>query len=276
MAAAVRGAAPALRGRRRPGRAGDRRGGAGAARGARHRRSSAGREINLFFGGVQAVARDPRDRRPQRRRRPAPRRGGGRCARDDRLRGRGTARRRSRARRAQARLELLEQLGGRRRAAGGAARGGRRRAAWPCCRSSARWPATAPATRAREVAEIVGHRPRAAARFSAALGVPYADPDEPVGDRGRPRGGAADEGDPRRRPAGGGVLQVARTIGMGTARIAEANRELVDPQPDPARRHRARRRPPLRRRRRAPAAAGRRRPSSTPSRPTCWSRSDAT
>ena len=36
--------------------------------------------INLFFGGVQAVARDPRDRRAQRRRRSAPRRSGGGCA----------------------------------------------------------------------------------------------------------------------------------------------------------------------------------------------------
>ena len=54
--------------------------------------------INLFFGGVQAVARDPRDRRAQRRRRPAPRRSGG--DRVMRFRGRGPARRASRARRA--------------------------------------------------------------------------------------------------------------------------------------------------------------------------------
>ena len=51
--------APALRGRARAGRAGDRRGGASATRSPWRRGRSAGPEINLFFGGVQAVARDP-------------------------------------------------------------------------------------------------------------------------------------------------------------------------------------------------------------------------
>ncbi len=60
------------------------------------------------------------------------------------------------------------------------------------------------------------------------------------------------------------MLQVARTIGMGTARIAEANRELVSAHADAARRHRARPRPALRRRRRAHAADWSARPSSTP------------
>ncbi|HWM55298.1 MAG TPA: adenylate cyclase regulatory domain-containing protein [Solirubrobacterales bacterium] len=64
-------------------------------------------------------------------------------------------------------------------------------------------------------------------RFTAALGVPAPDPDER-------RGTEADVEAARRikafRDAGlpeDGMLQVARTIGMGTARIAEANRELV-------------------------------------------------
>ena len=74
VAAAIEAPRLHFEARRRPGRAGDRRGGAGAARGARASRSPAGPQINLFFGGVQAVARDPRDGCPQRRRRPPPRR----------------------------------------------------------------------------------------------------------------------------------------------------------------------------------------------------------
>jgi len=80
---------------------------------------------------------------------------------------------------------------------------------------------------AREIAELVGIDLELLRRFSAALGVPYVDPDEP-------RGTEADLEAARRmkafRDAGlpeEGMLQVARTIGMGTARIAEANRELV-------------------------------------------------
>jgi adenylate cyclase len=80
---------------------------------------------------------------------------------------------------------------------------------------------------AREIAEIVGIDLELLRRFSAALGVPYADPDEP-------RGTEADLEAARRmkafRDAGlpeDGMLQVARTIGMGMSRIAEANRELV-------------------------------------------------
>jgi adenylate cyclase len=80
---------------------------------------------------------------------------------------------------------------------------------------------------AREIAEIAGIDLEQLRRFSAALGVPYADPDEP-------RGTEADLEAARRmkafRDAGlpeEGMLQVARTIGMGTSRIAEANRELV-------------------------------------------------
>jgi adenylate cyclase len=80
---------------------------------------------------------------------------------------------------------------------------------------------------AREIAEIVGIELEQLRRFSAALGVPYTDPDEP-------RATEADLEAARRmkafRDAGlpeEGMLQVARTIGMGTSRIAEANRELV-------------------------------------------------
>jgi adenylate cyclase len=80
---------------------------------------------------------------------------------------------------------------------------------------------------AREVAEIAEIDLDLLRRFSAALGVPYGDPDEP-------RATEADLEAARRmkafRDAGlpeEGMLQVARTIGMGMARIAEANRELV-------------------------------------------------
>ncbi len=80
---------------------------------------------------------------------------------------------------------------------------------------------------AREIAEISGVPLDLLRRFSAALGVPYTDPDEP-------RGTEADLEAARRiktfREAGlpeEGMMQVARTIGMGSARIAEANRELA-------------------------------------------------
>jgi adenylate cyclase len=80
---------------------------------------------------------------------------------------------------------------------------------------------------AREIAEIAEIDLELLRRFSAALGVPYVDPDEP-------RRTEADLEAAKRikafRDAGlpeDGMLQVARTIGMGMARIAEANRELV-------------------------------------------------
>lgn len=79
----------------------------------------------------------------------------------------------------------------------------------------------------REVAEIAAIDLDLLRRFTTALGIPYGDPDEP-------RGTEADLEAARRikafRDAGlpeDGMLQVARTIGMGMARIAEANRELV-------------------------------------------------
>jgi adenylate cyclase len=79
----------------------------------------------------------------------------------------------------------------------------------------------------REIAEISGVDLDLLQRFTAAFGVPYPDPDE------RALTGAELEAARRVkafRDAGlpeEGMLQVARTIGMGTARIAEANRELV-------------------------------------------------
>jgi len=80
---------------------------------------------------------------------------------------------------------------------------------------------------AREIAELAGIELEMLQRFSSALGVPYGDPDEP-------RGTEADLEAARRIKAflaaglpEDGMLQVARTIGMGTARIAEANRELI-------------------------------------------------
>ncbi len=80
---------------------------------------------------------------------------------------------------------------------------------------------------AREIAEIAGIDLELLRRFSAALGVPYSDPDEPRGteedlEAARRMKAFRDAGLPE-----DGMLQVARTIGMGTARIAEANRELV-------------------------------------------------
>lgn len=80
---------------------------------------------------------------------------------------------------------------------------------------------------AREIADRAGIQLESLQRFSSALGVPYGDPDEP-------RGTEADLEAARRIKAfldaglpEDGMLQVARTIGMGTARIAEANRELI-------------------------------------------------
>jgi adenylate cyclase len=79
----------------------------------------------------------------------------------------------------------------------------------------------------REVAEIAEIDTELLQRFTTALGVPTPDPDEP-------RGTEADIEAARLiksfREAGlpeDGMLQVARTVGMGTARIAEANRELT-------------------------------------------------
>jgi adenylate cyclase len=79
----------------------------------------------------------------------------------------------------------------------------------------------------REIAEIAGIDLDSLQRFRAALGIPVADPDERRGteadlDAARRMKAFLDAGLPE-----DGMLQVARTIGMGTARIAEANRELI-------------------------------------------------
>jgi adenylate cyclase len=79
----------------------------------------------------------------------------------------------------------------------------------------------------REIAELVGGDLALLQRFSAALGVPYPDPDERILTEAEVEASRRiiaflDAGLPEE-----GLLQTARTIGMGTARIAQANRELV-------------------------------------------------
>jgi adenylate cyclase len=79
----------------------------------------------------------------------------------------------------------------------------------------------------REVAELAGGDLGLLQRASAALGLPYPDPDERSlneADLEAARRVKAflDAGLPE-----DGIVQVARTIGMGTTRIAEANRELT-------------------------------------------------
>ncbi|HXR31148.1 MAG TPA: adenylate cyclase regulatory domain-containing protein [Solirubrobacterales bacterium] len=79
----------------------------------------------------------------------------------------------------------------------------------------------------REIAELSGGDLCLLQRASAALGLPYPDPDErtlTVADLEAARRTKAflDAGLPE-----DGIIQVARTIGMGTARIADANRELI-------------------------------------------------
>jgi len=79
----------------------------------------------------------------------------------------------------------------------------------------------------REVAEKVGLDLEILQRTSAALGVPYPDPDE--------RSVTEVDLEAAKRVKAfyyfglpeEGMLQVARTVGMATARIAEANRDLV-------------------------------------------------
>ncbi len=78
-----------------------------------------------------------------------------------------------------------------------------------------------------EVAELSGADLGLLQRASAALGIPYPDAGEKVlteADLGAARRVKAflDAGLPE-----DGIIQVARTIGMGTARVADANRELI-------------------------------------------------
>jgi adenylate cyclase len=79
----------------------------------------------------------------------------------------------------------------------------------------------------REVAELSGLDLELLQRYSAALGVPYPDPDAPAAteadlEAAKRTKALHDAGLPE-----DGMLQVARTVGMNTARIAEANRELA-------------------------------------------------
>jgi adenylate cyclase len=126
----------------------------------------------------------------------------------------------------QARLELLEQLHGegcsleelREAVAAG------RLTLLPVERRLA---GQGPRYSAREIAEIAELDLEMLLRFRSALGIPIGDPDEHLGSEADLEAARAvkrflDLGLPE-----DGMLQVARTIGMGTARIAEANRELI-------------------------------------------------
>jgi adenylate cyclase len=86
---------------------------------------------------------------------------------------------------------------------------------------------TGPRYTPREVAEKAGLDLDLVQRFSAALGVPYTDPDErSLTDQdveaAQRMKAFRDAGLPE-----DGMLQVARTIGMGMSRIAETNREII-------------------------------------------------
>jgi adenylate cyclase len=86
---------------------------------------------------------------------------------------------------------------------------------------------TGPRYTPREVAEKAGLDLDLVQRFSAALGVPYTDPDERTltdedVDAARRIKAFRDAGLPE-----DGMLQVARTIGMGMSRVAETNREII-------------------------------------------------
>jgi adenylate cyclase len=80
---------------------------------------------------------------------------------------------------------------------------------------------------AREIAALAELDLEMLLRFRSALGIPIGDADERLGSEADLEAARAvkrflDLGLPE-----DGMLQVARTIGMGTARIAEANRELI-------------------------------------------------
>jgi adenylate cyclase len=79
----------------------------------------------------------------------------------------------------------------------------------------------------REIAELSGLDIEFLRRATTALGIPFPEPDETRLteldlEAARRMKAFRDAGLPEE-----GLLQVARTIGMGTARIAEANRELI-------------------------------------------------
>src|SRR3954469_9334764 len=126
----------------------------------------------------------------------------------------------------QARLALLEQLAGEGVALEELREGveGGRLPLLPVERGIA---GTGPRYTRGEVAELSGADLDLLQRASAALGIPYPEGDDRVlteADLEAARRVKAflDAGLPE-----DGIIQVARTIGMGTARIAEANRELT-------------------------------------------------
>jgi adenylate cyclase len=80
---------------------------------------------------------------------------------------------------------------------------------------------------AREIAEISDLDLDLLQRFTAALGVPFGDPDERRGTEADLEAASRVKAFLEAGLPEDGMLQVARTIGMGTARIAEANRELI-------------------------------------------------
>ena len=248
-------AAPPFRAGHRPGRARDRRGGARPPRGARGACRPAARDQPILR---RRAGRRPRsrDRRAQRRRRPAPRgRGGGGMSAEVDFQAEGLLEGVEGEAR-EARLQLLEEL-----SADGASVEELREAVeagrltlLPVERALA---GSGPRHTAREVAELAGIELDLLQSFSAALGIPIADPDERGADRRRRRGREADERLPRSRPAG-------RRDAPGRAHdrhgdVADRRGQPRDhrPHPDAAGRHRARPRPPLRRGRRVHAAPGR-------------------
>jgi adenylate cyclase len=80
---------------------------------------------------------------------------------------------------------------------------------------------------ARKIAELAGLDLEMLLRFRSALGIPVADPDEHLGTDADVEAARAMKRFLELGLPEAGMLQVARTIGMGTARIAEANRELI-------------------------------------------------
>jgi adenylate cyclase len=80
---------------------------------------------------------------------------------------------------------------------------------------------------AREVAEISGLDLDLLRRFRAALGVPFGDDDEKVGNESDLEAAIRTKAIIDAGLPPDGLLQSARTIGMGMARAAEANRALV-------------------------------------------------
>ena len=136
---------------------------------------------------------------PQRRRRPPSRRGGGVGVTDfeaegllDELEGEARAARLALLQQLEGEGVALEELHGRSPPAGSTL--------LPVERAVA---GGGPRYTPREIAEKSGLDLELLQRYSAALGVPYPDPDSPDGDRGRPRGGDPDQGAARRRPARG-------------------------------------------------------------------------